>query len=326
MENININEEEIKIIYLAGGCFWGIEKLMSSLKGVISAQSGYANGKEGVVPNYQMVCEKETGFKETVKVVYNPKDISLDAILFAYYQVIDPTVTNRQGPDRGTQYQTGIYYIDEESKKVVERISALIKRRVNNFAVEIEPLKNFFLAEEYHQKYLEKNPTGYCHINPNKISNISKMIIDPRNYIAPTLDEIKEKLSKEEYHITQENGTEIPFSNNYWDNYSKGIYVDIVTGEPLFTSNDKYPSLCGWPSFSKPIDENTIINLKDSSHGMLRTEVRSRAGNSHLGHIFYGDAESPNGVKYCINSASLRFIPYEKMDQEGYGYLKKYVE
>jgi methionine-R-sulfoxide reductase/methionine-S-sulfoxide reductase len=326
MEKININEDEVRVIYLGGGCFWGLEKLMSSLKGVISAQSGYANGKDNIVPTYKLVCEGDTDFRETVKVDYNPKEITLDAILFALYQVIDPTITNRQGEDVGSQYQTGIYYIDEDSKRIVERVSNVIKSRVSTFAVEIKPLKNFFLAEEYHQKYLEKNPDGYCHINPQKIIEVSQMVVDPGKYIVPTKDEIKAKLTNEEYTVTQESGTEIPFANNFWNTYEKGIYVDIVTGEPLFASSDKYQSSCGWPSFSKPIDNNAIIDLKDLSGGKVRTEVRSRAGNSHLGHVFHDDGESPNGMRYCINSSSLRFIPYGQMDEEGYGYLKNYVK
>lgn len=315
--------EDTEIIYFAGGCFWGIEKLMSEMPGVVDAVSGYANGKTGYDPNYQVVCSGETGFRETVRVEYDPKVVSLDGLLFAYFSVIDPTVKDRQGNDSGSQYQTGIYYIDEAAQKTVERVAAIEKKRSVAFYVEIKPLENFYAAEDYHQDYLEKNPGGYCHIPQSEISTISQMIVDPGNYIRPDDAQIENMLSPEAYDVTQNNGTELPFDNAYWDNHEKGIYVDIVTGEPLFTSEGKYDSSCGWPSFYEPIDPNVIVYEQDTSHGLDRTEVRSRAGNSHLGHIFENEPESPNGIRYCIDSASLRFVPYDQMDDEGYGYLKK---
>jgi peptide methionine sulfoxide reductase msrA/msrB len=232
-------------------------------------------------------------------------------------------VKNKQGNDVGSQYQTGIYYTDDESKAAAERISALEAERYGNFAVEIAPLSNFFPAEEYHQNYLEKNPDGYCHIPGSEIKTVASMRIDPGDYIRPSKDIIKEKLTKEQYDVTQKSGTERPFSNAYQNTFDKGIYVDIVTGEPLFSSADKFESSCGWPAFSNGIEEGVLFNSSDTSHGMVRTEVRSRSGNSHLGHVFTGDSESPNGVRYCINSAALRFIPYDDMVKEGYGYLKE---
>ena len=309
------------VIYLAGGCFWGLEKLMQSIPGVTDAVSGYANGTGEADANYKAVCAGGTGFRETVKVTYDPGLVSLDALLLAYFYVVDPTVENRQGNDVGSQYQTGVYYTDDASKETVERIAALERGRREKFAVEIGPLVNFFPAEEYHQDYLDKNPNGYCHIPRAEIELFSQMKIDPGDYKKPAAEAIRDRLTDEQYRVTQEGATESPFRNEFWDQFEKGIYVDVVTGEPLFSSADKFESGCGWPAFSKPIEEPAVVELPDDSHGMHRTEVRSRAGDSHLGHVFTGDRESPNGVRYCINSASLRFVPYEKMEQEGYGEL-----
>ena len=309
------------VIYLAGGCFWGMEQLMQSIPGVIDAQSGYANGTCEEDADYQTVCKGNTGFRETILVEYDPEQVSLDALLLAYFYVIDPTVENRQGNDVGSQYQTGVYYTNESVKETVERIAEIERGRREKFFVEIGPLKNYYPAEEYHQDYLEKNPNGYCHIPKAEMELFSRLRIDPGDYQKPAAESIRDKLTEEQYRVTQENGTERPFSNEFWDQLEKGIYVDIVTGEPLFSSTDKFESGCGWPAFTKPIEEPAVVELEDLSHGMRRTEVRSRAGDSHLGHVFTGDPESPNGVRYCINSASLRFVPYAKMKAEGYGYL-----
>ena len=329
----NISDEEVvymdtteHVIYLAGGCFWGLEQLMQSIPGVLDAQSGYANGTGEADARYQAVCTGETGFRETVRVEYDPEQVSLDALLLAYFYVIDPTVRNRQGNDRGSQYQTGVYYTNDSAKETVERIAEIERSRSSAFFVEIGPLVNFYPAEDYHQDYLEKNPGGYCHIPRAEMELFSKLRIDPGDYRKPAAEAIRDKLTAEQYRVTQESGTERPFSNEFWDQFEKGIYVDIVTGEPLFSSTDKFESGCGWPAFSKPIESPAVVELPDDSHGMHRTEVRSRAGNSHLGHVFTGDPESPNGVRYCINSAALRFIPYEKMEAEGYGYLLSLFE
>ena len=309
------------VIYLAGGCFWGMEQLMQSIPGVIDAQSGYANGTCEEDADYQTVCKGNTGFRETIRVEYDPEQVSLDALLLAYFYVIDPTVENRQGNDVGSQYQTGVYYTNESAKETMERIAEIERGRREKFFVEIGPLKNYYPAEEYHQDYLEKNPNGYCHIPKAEMELFSRLRIDPGDYQKPAAESIRDKLTEEQYRVTQENGTERPFSNEFWAQLEKGIYVDIVTGEPLFSSTDKFESGCGWPAFTKPIEEPAVVELEDLSHGMRRTEVRSRAGDSHLGHVFTGDPESPNGVRYCINSASLRFVPYAKMKAEGYGYL-----
>lgn len=314
------------VIYLAGGCFWGLEKLMESVPGVLSAVSGYANGLEEIVPKYQLVLGGQTGYRETVRVAYDPQKVSLDSLLFAYFRVIDPTIENAQGPDVGTQYQAGIYYADEESREVVERVTAVERRRFEPFAVETGPLTRFYEAEEYHQDYLDKNPDGYCHISTLKMQQAGEMIVDPAAYPRPGDELIAQMLTEGQFEVTQRSGTEAPFDNEFWQHDKRGIYVDIVTGEPLFSSADKFESSCGWPAFSKPIDPNTLVDLSDYSFGLQRTEVRSRAGDSHLGHVFFGEPESPNGVRYCINSAALRFISAEDMPEQGYGYLLQYLE
>ena len=321
MEIMDFSHESENVIYFAGGCFWGLEQLMQSIPGVIDAQSGYANGTGAEDANYEAVCRKDTGFRETVRVEYDPEQVSLDALLLAYFYVIDPTVENRQGNDIGTQYQTGVYYTNDKARDTVERIAELERSRSEKFVVEIGPLLNYYPAEEYHQDYLVKNPYGYCHIPWEEMELFSKLRIDPGDYQKPAAEVIRDKLTEEQYYITQEAGTEYAFQNEFWDHFAKGIYVDIVTGEPLFSSTDKYESSCGWPAFTKPIEEPSIVELEDFSYGMHRIEVRSRAGNSHLGHVFENDPESPNGVRYCINSGSLRFVPYDEMEAEGYGYL-----
>jgi peptide methionine sulfoxide reductase msrA/msrB len=326
MDTTYVKRDGINVIYLAGGCFWGIEKLMQTLPGVVSATNGYANGQPGDVPTYSSVSTGLTGYRETVRVEYEVEKVSLDAILFAYFRVIDPTIQNAQGNDRGTQYQTGVYYSDEASGATVERIAAIERARSEKFFVEIGPLERFYDAEEYHQDYLDKNPGGYCHISQEEFAEVGEMIVDPADYPRPTDEVIKAKLTAQQFNVTQEAGTEMAFQNEYWDNHQRGIYMDVVTGEPLFSSSDKFDSGTGWPSFSKGIDINTLILLEDSSYGMRRTEVRSRAGNSHLGHVFYDEPISPSGTRYCINSAALRFVPYEEMEAEGYGYLMEYVQ
>ena len=318
--------EGAAVIYLAGGCFWGLEKLMESMPGVLDAVSGYANGNAEVIPNYQSVSSGKTGYRETVRVEYDPAQISLDALLFAFFEVIDPTIKNAQGHDIGTQYQSGIYYPDETSGEIVNRIAEIYRNRFSPFAVEIAPFERFYEAEDYHQDYLANNPGGYCHISLRDIDALSQVIVDPGRYPRPSDEQIRKMLSDEQYNITQQHGTERAFQNQYWDNHAHGLYVDIVTGEPLFSSRDKFDSGTGWPSFSRGIDENAFFLVTDTSHGMLRTEARSRAGDTHLGHVFYNEPSSPSGTRYCMNSASLRFIPYEEMENEGYGYLLEYVK
>ena len=307
-------------IYLAGGCFWGLEEYFSRIFGVLQTSVGYANGQVETT-NYQLI--KETDHAETVQVVYDEKVVSLREILLYYFRVIDPLSVNQQGNDRGRQYRTGIYYLEEADlptiNTVVREQELLLGRKI---AVEVEKLRHYILAEDYHQDYLKKNPGGYCHID---VRDAEKPLIDAANYEKPSQAVLRENLSEESYRVTQEAATEAPFSNAYDQTFEEGIYVDITTGEPLFFAKDKFASGCGWPSFSRPISKELIHYYQDLSHGMERIEVRSRSGNAHLGHVFTDGPQELGGLRYCINSASLRFIAKDEMEEAGYGYLLPYL-
>jgi peptide methionine sulfoxide reductase msrA/msrB len=323
--NISYDVSKLKEIWLAGGCFWGVEAYMSRVYGVYDVTVGYANGnKEN--PTYKEVCTGDTGFAETVHVKYDPERIGLKALLEEFFKIIDPTSRNRQGNDVGSQYRTGIYYKDEKDKKVIDEVIALEQEKYTaKIQTEVLPLSSYYPAEEYHQDYLEKNPYGYCHVDFSKLKNQS-IGVDPKDYKKPDKELLKRKLTDIQYKVTQENATELPYTNEYWNSREKGIYVDVVTGEPLFSSSDKFDSGCGWPSFTKPIIPEVVEYERDTSHNMIRTEVRSRSGDSHLGHVFEDGPEDKDGLRYCINGASLRFIPYDQMEQEGYGELKALIK
>ena len=307
-------------IYLAGGCFWGLEEYFSRISGVLQTSVGYANGQVETT-NYQLI--KETDHAETVQVIYDEKAVSLREILLYYFRVIDPLSVNQQGNDRGRQYRTGIYYLEEADlptiNTVVREQELLIGRKI---AVEVEKLRHYILAEDYHQDYLKKNPGGYCHID---VRDAEKPLIDAANYEKPSQAVLRENLSEESYRVTQEAATEAPFTNAYDQTFEEGIYVDITTGEPLFFAKDKFASGCGWPSFSRPISKELIHYYQDLSHGMERIEVRSRSGNAHLGHVFTDGPQELGGLRYCMNSASLRFIAKDEMEEAGYGYLLPYL-
>ena len=324
----NYDETKVKIIHLAGGCFWGLEAYMQKLNGVEDAVSGYANGKTENPSYYDL---KTSGHAETVKVIYNPDIISLEDILAHYLRVVNPVSVNKQGNDVGTQYRTGIYYTDEADKTIIENILAKEQTKHDKpIAIEVEPLKQFYDAEEYHQDYLEKNPGGYCHIDlslaDKPLDKDKEPMIDSSRYIKPSDEELKKSLTDIQYDVTQNSATERAFSHEYHDSFKRGIYVDITTKEPLFSSTDKFESGCGWPSFSKPISKDVVKYFEDNSHFMHRTEVRSRSGDAHLGHVFNDGPMELGGQRYCINGASLEFIPYEEMDEKGYGYLKYLVK
>lgn len=307
-------------IYLAGGCFWGLEEYFSRISGVLQTSVGYANGQVETT-NYQLI--KETDHAETVQVVYDEKAVSLREILLYYFRVIDPLSVNQQGNDRGRQYRTGIYYKDEEDLPTIYALVQEQERMLGRkIAVEVEELRHYILAEDYHQDYLKKNPGGYCHID---VRDAEKPLIDAANYEKPSQAVLRENLSEESYRVTQEAATEAPFSNAYDQTFEEGIYVDITTGEPLFFAKDKFASGCGWPSFSRPISKELIHYYQDLSHGMERIEVRSRSGNAHLGHVFTDGPQELGGLRYCINSASLRFIAKDEMEEAGYGYLLPYL-
>ena len=322
------DETKVKTIYLAGGCFWGLEAYMQKLNGVEDAISGYANGKTENPSYYDL---KTSGHAETVKVVYNPLIISLEDILAHYLRVVNPVSVNKQGNDVGTQYRTGIYYTDEAEKAIIENVLAKEQTKHDKpIAIEVEPLRHFYEAEEYHQDYLEKNPGGYCHIDlslaDKPLDKDEEPIIDSSRYIKPSDEDLKKNLTDIQYDVTQNSATERAFSHEYHDSFKRGIYVDITTKEPLFSSTDKFESGCGWPSFSKPISKDVVKYFEDNSHFMHRTEVRSRSGDAHLGHVFNDGPKEMGGQRYCINGASLEFIPYDEMDEKGYGYLKYLVK
>lgn len=332
-----------KEIYLAGGCFWGTEHFLKLIRGVKHTEVGFANGNVKN-PTYKLVCTGTTNFAETVKVEYDPQEVKLSLLLELYFKTIDPTSIDQQGHDRGSQYRTGIYYTDAADLPAIRSVVDAVKTKYTRpIAVEVKPLENYYKAEDYHQDYLDKNPGGYCHLDPSLFALAKKANAEAsvkgqstegtvgsategtgntketaKVYTKPDEITLRNKLTKEEYEVTQKNATEPAFHNKYWNEYRKGIYVDVVTGEPLFLSTDKFDSGCGWPSFSKPIAEKLIKEKKDNTFGMDRIEVRSKTGDSHLGHVFNDGPTNRGGLRYCINSASLRFIPLEKMKEEGY--------
>ncbi|MBO8177838.1 MAG: peptide-methionine (R)-S-oxide reductase MsrB [Bacillus sp. (in: Bacteria)] len=302
----------------AGGCFWCMVEPFEEKPGIISVISGYSGGwKEN--PTYKEVCSGTTGHYEVVQITYDPELISYETLLDIYWKSIDPTDEGGQFNDRGQSYQTAIFYHTEEqriaaekSKKHLEEHSPFNKPIVTK----ILPAKPFYPAEEYHQNFHKKNPFRYALYKKGsgREDYLKKHWEDQKKK-----EELKKRLTPMQYEVTQNNGTEPPFQNEYWDHFEEGIYVDVVTGYPLFSSKDKFDSGCGWPSFSKPILKGAIEEKIDLSHGMVRTEVRSKDSDSHLGHVFNDGPKELGGLRYCINSAALRFIPKEKMEEEGYG-------